>query len=59
MLVNFFTSVSLDPPLKSTAFNDISSTWKHLRAARELGITIMGEPTETSRRGWAVQCRNG
>jgi flavin reductase (DIM6/NTAB) family NADH-FMN oxidoreductase RutF len=42
MLVNSFTSVSLDPPLVSMAFTSTSTTWPRLRRARELGITILG-----------------
>jgi flavin reductase (DIM6/NTAB) family NADH-FMN oxidoreductase RutF len=43
MLVNSFTSVSLDPPLISMAFTHSSTTWPRLRRAKELGITVLGE----------------
>ena len=44
MLANSFTSVSLDSPLVPMAFTLTSTTWPQLRRARELGITILGEP---------------
>jgi len=43
MLVNSFTSVSLDPPLVSMAFTHSSTSWPRLRRAKELGITVLGE----------------
>jgi len=42
MLVNSFTSASLDPPLISMAFTHSSATWPQLRRAEELGITVLG-----------------
>jgi flavin reductase (DIM6/NTAB) family NADH-FMN oxidoreductase RutF len=44
MLVNSFTSVSMDPPLISMAFTYSSTTWPRLRRATVLGVTILGEP---------------
>jgi flavin reductase (DIM6/NTAB) family NADH-FMN oxidoreductase RutF len=42
MLVNSFTSVSLDPPLVSVNIARTSGTWPLLRRAERWGISILG-----------------
>lgn len=38
-----FTSVSLDPPLVSVAFDNTSTTWPVLRKSARLGISVLAE----------------
>lgn len=47
MLVNSFTSVSLDPPLVSLNIARTSSTWQVLTRAKSWGISILAEKQET------------
>ncbi|PMC69614.1 flavin reductase [Corynebacterium aurimucosum] len=41
MLANFFTSISLDPPLVQISFGNASTTWPALRQAPLVGISIL------------------
>jgi len=41
-----FTSVSLDPPMVSVCIARTSSTWRVLRSARRLGVSVLGEHQE-------------
>ncbi|WP_176955623.1 flavin reductase family protein [Sinosporangium album] len=43
LVVNSFTSVSLDPPLVSFCVAHTSRTWPRLREAARLGVNILGE----------------
>lgn len=40
---NSFTSVSLEPPLASVAFDRSSTTWPILRQASRWGVSVLGE----------------
>lgn len=42
LVANSFCSVSLDPPLVSFCVAHTSGSWPRIRAARPLGITILG-----------------
>jgi len=46
MAVNSFTSVSLDPPLVSICAATTSQTWRTLRAASRLGISVLSATHE-------------
>lgn len=46
MVVNSFTSVSLDPPLVALCAAFTSTTWPFIRAARSFAITILGDQHE-------------
>lgn len=46
MLVNSFTSVSLEPPLVSVNLSRASGTWLLLQRAQHWGISVLGEQNE-------------
>jgi flavin reductase (DIM6/NTAB) family NADH-FMN oxidoreductase RutF len=46
MAVSTFTPVSLNPPLISLCIQRTSSTWSRLRAAPNVGVSILGEHHE-------------
>jgi flavin reductase (DIM6/NTAB) family NADH-FMN oxidoreductase RutF len=46
MAVNSFTSVSLDPPLASVCAASGSRTWRRLRTAAHLGISVLSASQE-------------
>jgi flavin reductase (DIM6/NTAB) family NADH-FMN oxidoreductase RutF len=41
LTVSSFSSVSLDPPLVAVCVRDISVTWKNMRRAERLGISVL------------------
>jgi flavin reductase (DIM6/NTAB) family NADH-FMN oxidoreductase RutF len=43
MAASSFTSVSLDPPLVLVCIQNSSATWRKLRKAQRIGVSVLGE----------------
>nr|WP_122815993.1 flavin reductase [Nocardioides pantholopis] len=57
MLVNSFTSVSLDLPLVSVAFARTSTTWPLLRGVEQWGISVSWPRTRPATSPAVATCR--
>ncbi|MCI2421424.1 flavin reductase family protein [Saccharopolyspora sp. K220] len=55
MAVSSFTSVSLDPPLVSVCVDNESTTWRRLRAAGRIGVSVLSEAHEAVCRSLAAR----
>jgi flavin reductase (DIM6/NTAB) family NADH-FMN oxidoreductase RutF len=58
MAASSFTSVSLDPPLILVCADNNSATWKKLRAAPRLGVSILSADQDVACRQLASQRRD-
>jgi flavin reductase (DIM6/NTAB) family NADH-FMN oxidoreductase RutF len=55
MAANSFTSVSLEPPLVSVCVATVSETWRTLRRATRLGVSVLSHRQEAASRRLAAR----
>jgi flavin reductase (DIM6/NTAB) family NADH-FMN oxidoreductase RutF len=55
MVANSFTSVSLNPPLVSVCVATTSATWRSLRRANRIGVSVLSHRQEAASRQLAAR----